>query len=416
MAEASTLLCSKCKKSTPKVGDTKCEKCLKRLERDKNYQKQRRKNQKQKGNSKSPRKRENIQAYPNYVMAPWLNVQPYVNALPMLPGIMQMMTVPNMMSGTLPRSTIQQPAKRPRGSSTSHDQVLTEDGKPADWRRIKKLMKEINILKMQCAAWKSRDKMLTTEELVKTAMDKNGVCLLPEFVRLDEQFRDFVRQIPNKGAWRNIFQKISAKRRTPNGGDKKRYQLFGKHQSELQKITDKLFTNLLKKIGLNGTKKVVTTNKSTRKSSRSRQKPGSPTSYVFEANLLLAKAECAAQAFHTDERKDGAYDNVKTYPFSIIVGVSERAYLDVVPAKENNPVRVVLCQGDVLFFRGDVVHRGTENPWDHDNYRMHCYVDPTVDNDGKPYTRQENATIISDCQYTDFDPYKKLAGPEFPLY
>ena len=416
MAEASTLLCSKCKKTTPKIGDTKCEKCLKRMERDKNYQKQRRKNQKQTGNSKCPSKRENIQAYRDYVITPCLNAPPYLNALSMLPVMMPMVTVPNMMRGTLPHSTIQQPAKRPRGSSTSHDQVLTEDGKLADWHRVKSLMNENNILTMQCAAWQSRDQVLTTPERVKATMDEKGVCLLPNFVKLDGNFRDFVHQLSGKRGWECIFQKLSAKRSTPNNGDRKRWQLYGDQQSKLQTITNKLFTNLLRKIGLDGKQKVVTTNKSTRKSQRLRKKDRPPTTYVFEANLLLAKAGCAAQAFHTDERQHGEYDNVKTYPFSIIVGVSKRAYLDVVLANNGSPVRVVLCQGDVLFFRGDVIHRGTENPWNHDNYRMHCYVDPTVDDKGIPYTRQENATIPCDFQYTDFDPYKKLAGPDAPLY
>ena len=40
------------------------------------------------------------------------------------------------------------------------------------------------------------------------------------------------------------------------------------------------------------------------------------------------------------------------------------------------PVRVLIKQGDCLFIRNDILHRGCENMSDFDHHRLHCHIEP----------------------------------------
>jgi hypothetical protein len=42
----------------------------------------------------------------------------------------------------------------------------------------------------------------------------------------------------------------------------------------------------------------------------------------------------------------------------------------------NLPMRVLIKQGDCLFIRNDIPHRGCENMSDFDHYRLQCHIEP----------------------------------------
>ena len=407
MAEASAILCNRCNSCPAKVDHKKCETCL---NDDRVYQKRKRENEKQ--NSAVLKK---SQLWPNYCNN---SLAFPLNAFMFSPTIM----FPQNKMGCGPVAPTQNVmhvapiplTTRSRDSNTSHDEVLTEDGKIDNWCRIQTLQKEINLLTMKCSGWQSREKLITTTKQVKKTMDAHGVCLLSNFAKADllgNKLENFLNNLPSNEAetvWDCIFQE-SNERLQVNNGDKKRLQLCTKQKLRLNKETKTFFDELIKSIGL----KLAPTDNSARRISA---RPQRRCQYVHEANLLLAKQGCEAQAFHADESVPGTYEEKKNYPFSIIVGVSDRAFLDVVLPHDGSPVRVLLCKGDVLFFRGDVTHRGTENPWDRDNYRLHCYVDPTRNDTGDLYKRVENTTIICKSQYPRFKPYQKRVGPTPPLF
>ena len=64
----------------------------------------------------------------------------------------------------------------------------------------------------------------------------------------------------------------------------------------------------------------------------------------------------------------------KWFPFSIMIGVEDYTFLDY---QDDTGVvnRICIQKGDLLAFRGDVPHGGTENIANHVHYRIHAYVD-----------------------------------------
>ena len=57
-----------------------------------------------------------------------------------------------------------------------------------------------------------------------------------------------------------------------------------------------------------------------------------------------------------------------------MIGIEDYTFLDY---QDDNDVvhRICIQKGDVLAFRGDVPHGGTENSINHVHYRLHAYVD-----------------------------------------
>ena len=84
------------------------------------------------------------------------------------------------------------------------------------------------------------------------------------------------------------------------------------------------------------------------------------------------------QALHLDVGPEPWCVNSNTrgyFSFSIIIGIEDFTYLDFVDKEEIKVNRICIKKGDVLAFRGDVPHGGTENACDHVHYRLHAYID-----------------------------------------
>lgn len=72
---------------------------------------------------------------------------------------------------------------------------------------------------------------------------------------------------------------------------------------------------------------------------------------------------------------DSYGDDELSYSGSAIVATSfkDDTFLDILPRGKEKYVRILLKRGDMLWFRGDVAHRGVENNKDEHHYRIHCY-------------------------------------------
>ena len=122
--------------------------------------------------------------------------------------------------------------------------------------------------------------------------------------------------------------------------------------------------------------------------------------YHLSPTVLRSLPGCTPQAFHCDVDCEGAFNGWDEPPFNIIVAVDDReTFLDVFLAGSADPVRVMMRQGDVLLFRGDTKHRGSEHRCGRQtpHFRLHCYVDPTS------YDRPHNRTKI-DHTHTCWEP------------
>lgn len=91
---------------------------------------------------------------------------------------------------------------------------------------------------------------------------------------------------------------------------------------------------------------------------------------VSKWQLLVSKPGCAPQAPHAD------YDpqpNVHK-AFGCLVAIQDATTLDVfLGVNHEVRTRVCLSQGDVLLFRGDLIHAGSAYPLR--NARLHVYFD-----------------------------------------
>ena len=81
------------------------------------------------------------------------------------------------------------------------------------------------------------------------------------------------------------------------------------------------------------------------------------------------------QAFHLDVGPHRyGYVRQQWFSFSLMIGIEELSYLDY-QDKNGQIFRIGIRRGDVLAFRGDIPHGGTENAANHTHYRIHVYVD-----------------------------------------
>ena len=58
-----------------------------------------------------------------------------------------------------------------------------------------------------------------------------------------------------------------------------------------------------------------------------------------------------------------------------MIGIEDYTFLDIVDKDEVSIHRICIQKGNVLAFRGDIPHGGTENTVDHVHYRLHAYID-----------------------------------------
>lgn len=109
----------------------------------------------------------------------------------------------------------------------------------------------------------------------------------------------------------------------------------------------------------------------------------------FFKNMVVLKSEegCKEQIPHTDYVLTEEFLNLKPseLPLAMIVPLQDKSYFNVWPEAINfkknlneKPTKfkkkiLELSKGDLVFFRGDLVHAGAYFP--EKNYRIHCYID-----------------------------------------
>ena len=105
--------------------------------------------------------------------------------------------------------------------------------------------------------------------------------------------------------------------------------------------------------------------------------------YFSDPNILRSLPGCQEQEAHRDfEVKDDTEE--ATLPAGVIVALEPDTTLEVWDDDGTNQQTVKLYRGDVLIFRGSVVHAGSA--YDKDNVRIHLYVD------SRAQPRQQNKT------------------------
>ena len=115
----------------------------------------------------------------------------------------------------------------------------------------------------------------------------------------------------------------------------------------------------------------------------------------MEATRLCSLPGAPLQSVHCDNAKEGHYSKHHKFPVDVMIPISYKddTFLDIRPSGTNRNVRVLLRRGDLLVFRGDVAHRGVENPAEEPQYRLHVYVDHKVQ---KRTTRSKSAKQCKD--------------------
>lgn len=120
--------------------------------------------------------------------------------------------------------------------------------------------------------------------------------------------------------------------------------------------------------------------------------------------IIQSKPNCKSQAAHVDyPPPQEKIDDQKQIPINVLVAIQDNTFLNIWPkshqlicqeyinknkicndddddenesimdTKEINMKKIRIDAGDILLFRGDVVHGGAE--YKEANYRMHCFLD-----------------------------------------
>ena len=282
------------------------------------------------------------------------------------------------------------------------DPPVAPDAAPAPsalkkyFKRIRHLELENRHLQMSLRASFARESVSIPPTAARHAMqevEEKGVCLVPGLADITKGFKEFIfcRQ-QGLQSWEYVFQRVRGW--VPDRGDKKRCQLVTNEdfrgtkppRPELQRLTAGMYKRLFSKLGVS-------------------------KDYVYEPNVLMSILGAGNQPWHCDVASENKYQGCKKFPFNIIIGVSDIAFLDIVPPSSGSPVRVLIRKGDVLIFRGDVVHRGVEYKFNKTmdktilNFRLHCYIDPKTTDDGAAYIRPVDKTYPNYKTYDSFDPY-----------
>ena len=98
---------------------------------------------------------------------------------------------------------------------------------------------------------------------------------------------------------------------------------------------------------------------------------------TYQATRLCSRPGAPAQDVHCDNASEGHYSEHYKFPVDVMIPISYEndTFIDIRPSGTNKNVRILLRRGDLLVFRGDVAHRGVENPAEKSHYRLHVYVD-----------------------------------------
>jgi hypothetical protein len=117
--------------------------------------------------------------------------------------------------------------------------------------------------------------------------------------------------------------------------------------------------------------------------------------------LLRSKPGCKPQLAHIDYENTTEFQmcikNSKKVPLLVLVALQPNTFIylweksteviqGVYEGDPIEPTKIELKEGDILVFRADVVHAGSD--YDEENIRMHCYLD------SQEVSRDENRTFI----------------------
>jgi hypothetical protein len=116
-------------------------------------------------------------------------------------------------------------------------------------------------------------------------------------------------------------------------------------------------------------------------------------SVLQPANWVAIKSTpgCKRQHAHTDYAYDAQLRSLANdpshMPLSLLVALMDDTFLYVWPDScdimqfperfgEVSPIKLTLNRGDLLLFRADLIHAGSD--YDNENVRLHCYLDSPV--------------------------------------
>jgi hypothetical protein len=126
-----------------------------------------------------------------------------------------------------------------------------------------------------------------------------------------------------------------------------------------------------------------------------------------DSALLLSEKGCGMQKAHTDYTEK-VLDSVSgldgEMPLGCLVALMDETFLDVWEGsiKENynngQHKKLELCRGDVVIFRGDLVHAGSAYP-NRSNLRVHFYLDTPNIRRGKFADGSEEVDLVDVSDY-----------------
>jgi ectoine hydroxylase-related dioxygenase (phytanoyl-CoA dioxygenase family) len=119
-----------------------------------------------------------------------------------------------------------------------------------------------------------------------------------------------------------------------------------------------------------------------------------------DAVVLQSKPGCAAQKVHADYNIFDLKHHNSTIPYSLLLALDEHTRLTVYPGSHRLSEKgneehfyqseICLSPGDVIFFRGDLLHAGCA--YNQKNARVHMYLDSTT------HVREKDRTWILEQQ------------------
>lgn len=109
--------------------------------------------------------------------------------------------------------------------------------------------------------------------------------------------------------------------------------------------------------------------------------------YLRDLVIIRSEPYCKRQKLHHDyDVNELRVIKKKNYPYGIIVGISDHSRFIISDDKQSRTRTIHIDKGDVLIFRGDVLHAGAE--YYSENVRLHAYIDSVK------YKRKKNKTYI----------------------
>jgi hypothetical protein len=167
----------------------------------------------------------------------------------------------------------------------------------------------------------------------------------------------------------NIFAEIK------NQVDKRGRSIFNHHETQSQNDHKRLQCNIWTKTKrmknfIDGLNAYLTQNIN-------------PTLSISKWVILHSKPRCQDQASHCDYIEPEKMSEIADHfiPLAVLVSLMAETQIHVWPkshliTEEMEPIErqiIIMNEGDIFVFRGDVVHAGSS--YEENNYRLHAYMD-----------------------------------------